>query len=568
MDSPEYFISWGSEKYIPIRRFEDLQPDRHDLLRSYEEAIETGQTFTQYFSNQPLESYEMDRSLRKNMGCDPSPLDENANTISVCWLDIVRQGDLQQQGDGCYHCSIQGKVFVFDQQLHDRVEFCRSHALQISHSGPSYEDVEREVETTMGIWTDISKQITDSLKFMKGLKKLQLAVKIRLNELQSLPGHTIISPTPTSPAHYLTLYEPDTAVPVERLRQASPAQSESSGDSSSNSDSSESENASDNDEALENEGPENKGSAEETLAGEALEDKGSEDKVAEDEALAGKAPAGKASAGKAPVGRAPDDKTPEEKAPGDKISADKGAADKRPEGKGTGDNSSKQDTRQQRNHNSNNGRNLAPDDDMVIPLKPLSSRTSTSTPLIPEDENGISTDHASLPQDTGKAVSVNPAPSKGSSSISSSKEKQNSVPMDSASSQQNPPVDTHLSVLQSPIRNKHNILIESEGPSFRAVKRRKLAMNIPKVQKEPPIGRKSKFQERVIAAAWMRANLHEGWTHEIFETEYFLKFGYSRAYQTLKKWMNGENSQAESHVVVLKVPAPCSHEAVSSDNSS
>lgn len=161
MDSPEYFISWGSERYVPLQRFEDLQPPRHDLIRYYGEVFDTAQTFTQHFSKRPLKSYDIERSLSKNMGRDPSCWNEDANSASISWLDIVRHGDFEQQSDGSYHCSIQGRVLEFDPQSHDRVEFCRSHAVQISNSGPSHEEVKREARTTLRILTDISGELSD-----------------------------------------------------------------------------------------------------------------------------------------------------------------------------------------------------------------------------------------------------------------------------------------------------------------------------------------------------------------------------------------------------------------------
>ena len=164
MDSSNYFISWGSQRYVPIRRFEDLRSERHDLIRYYEEVLQTSQTFTQHFSKQPLESYDLERSLTIVMGWDPSSWNQDANSPSICCLDIVRHGDFQQQSDGCYHCFIQGKVIEFDQQSHDKIEFCRSHALQLSSPRPSQADTTREKEITLEIYDDVCREQSDDLE--------------------------------------------------------------------------------------------------------------------------------------------------------------------------------------------------------------------------------------------------------------------------------------------------------------------------------------------------------------------------------------------------------------------
>lgn len=179
MDSPEYFISWGSKGHVPLRTFEALRAGRHDLVQNYKEVLETAQTFTQHFSEEPLKTYVMDWSLRTNMGCNPSCLDGVANRTSICWLDIVHRGTFQQQSDGCYHCSIQGKVFVHDEELRDRVDFCRTYAPQISNSSPSYTDVEREAETSARILADISSELSDISKcayFVPSYKLVQAMV--------------------------------------------------------------------------------------------------------------------------------------------------------------------------------------------------------------------------------------------------------------------------------------------------------------------------------------------------------------------------------------------------------
>ncbi|KAJ5518836.1 hypothetical protein N7453_001258 [Penicillium expansum] len=516
MNSPEYFISWGSERHVPLRRFETLQSARRDLIRYYREVFETAQTFTQHFSKQPLNSYEMERSLRKNMGCGPSCLDEDASSTSICWLDIVRHGEFQQQSDGCYHCYIQGKVFVHDEQLHNRVDFCRSHALHISNSGPSDADIERESKATLDIFTDISNELSDISNYKKGLVDLQREVGIRHSAVQLLRRPVIISPKPTNSPQYLTPLEPDTAGPIGRTRASIPAEAGASSDSSG------SENGSDDDR---------------------------DEDSSEDES-------------------------------GDEDAEEDGPEDKGLHDKGTEDGSSKNDTSQQSNNNSDNGGNAPPDDAIVVPPSLLFSRTPSSMSLIAEEENFISTGHASLPGENGNAISVNNAPSNDSSRTSSLTVNENDTPMDHVSLKEGPQVDTHLSPQKGPKRGGRNTLkskgpkrdgrntLKSKGPSRRAAKRRRLS-DVSETQEElPETGRKSTSQERSIGVAWMKANLHRGWSGKALAEEYFIEFGRTRQYGTLKSWMDKDKAQAESYIVVLKVPIPFLQEALLNDDSS
>ncbi|KAJ5199374.1 hypothetical protein N7491_000069 [Penicillium cf. griseofulvum] len=197
MDNAEYFISWGSERSVPLQRFESLQPHLQDQIRYHGEVLETAQTFTQHSPKHTLKSYDMERSLRKIMGRDPSCLDEDADSTSICWLDIVRHGDFQEQSDGYYHCSVQGKVFVHDQEIQDKVEFCKNHAIHISNSGPSHEDMQREVEVSMEILADMSNQLKcpyflSSRPCASG-SLTETAMKIRLRKLLSLRGAALSS---------------------------------------------------------------------------------------------------------------------------------------------------------------------------------------------------------------------------------------------------------------------------------------------------------------------------------------------------------------------------------------
>ncbi|CAI7647269.1 unnamed protein product [Penicillium glandicola] len=494
----------------------------------------------------------MERSLRKNMGYDPLCLDEDANSTSICWLDIVRHGDFQQQSDGCYHCSIQGKVFIHDQQLHNRVEFCRSHAPDISNAGPSHADVKREVGTTLEILTDISDELGDLSKYTKSLAKLERALKIRLSKLQCLLKPTRISPIPTSPAQYLTPNEPDAAISVERPRASSTAQSISSSGSGSSSESSESETTSDDD------GDGSMAMSMDSSSEDSSEDE-SGDENAEDTPQNDESPNDKGLDDKGAEDNIPENNAPEGNGPDKNVSEDKA----------TRDHSSKNVGGHQKSNNSDNGGNGAPDDAIVVPLNPLSSTTSYSTSLIVDDENVISAGHASLPGDIEKAASANPMSSKVPSSMSSPTENRNDVSMDPISSPKSPRVHRHLPLPKSPMRDEYITLLGSESPSPRPSKRQKF-IDLPELQKESPKpSKKASLQERLIGAAWMKTHFDEEWNQRRFAEEYRIKFGHKRGYLTLKKWMDDEEkSQAESYIVVLKVPIPFLHEALLNDSSS
>lgn len=518
MDSPKYFISWGSERKALLGRFEPLRPYRHDLVRSYREVLKTAQTFTQHFSKQPLNSYDMERSLSKNMGCDPSAWNKDANSTSICWLDIVRHGDFQQQPDGCYYCFIQERVLEFNHELHDRVEFCRSHALQICNSGPSRADLEREAEITLEILTDISDELkdlprcpylplTDKLDASmnltetdtKSLAKLKQAVKIRHSELQSLLDPIIIG--------------------------SSGAESASDDDSEEGSDSSSGDSSEDDEIDDDNKGrvPEDK----------AAEDKSAEDKSAED-------------------------KVPEDEDLGNMVS----------EENGTRDDSCKNVCSQRSNSNCGNGGNAKPADDRVVPLNPVPLRTSSSTSLPGEGENVISTSHISLPVDTEKAVSVNP--SRHLSPIYLPTESEN-IPTDHMSPKNGPELDMRLSPPKGPPHDGHKTPFESKNPPSRASKRRRFILPYYRQKRVQKPDRASTHEERLIAVAWMKANSNKNWKQVTFARNYHIDFGDrfgQRSYATLKRWMDDErNSPVDSHVVVLKVPTMSLNEALSNGNS-
>lgn len=337
----------------------------------------------------------------------------------------------------------------------------------------------------------------------KGLVDLQREVGIRHSEVQLLRRPVIISPKPTNSPQYLTPLEPDTAGPTGRTHASIPAEAGASSDSSG------SENGSDDDR---------------------------DEDSSEDES-------------------------------GDEDAEEDGPEDKGLHDKGTEDGSSKNDTSQQSNNNSDNGGNAPPDDAIVVPPSLLFSRTPSSMSLIAEEENVISTGHASLPGENGNAVSVNNAPSNYSSRTSSLTVNENDTPMDHVSLKEGPQVDTHLSPQKGPKRGGRNTL-KSKGPSRRAAKRRRLS-NVSETQEElPETGRKSTSQERSIGVAWMKANLHRGWSGKALAEEYFIEFGRTRQYGTLKSWMDKDKAQAESYIVVLKVPIPFLQEALLNDDSS
>ncbi|KAL2696200.1 hypothetical protein AAEP93_002614 [Penicillium crustosum] len=527
MESPKYFISWGSERGALLGRFEPLRSYRHDLVRSYREALKTAQTFTQYFSEQPLKSYDLERSLSKNMGCDPSAWNQDANTISICWLDIVRHGDFQKQPDGCYYCFIQGRALKFNHELRDRVEFCRSHAPQISNSGPSRADVEREAEITLEVLTDISDELKDFLRYTKSLAKLKRAVKIRHNELQSLLDPIIIG--------------------------SSGAESDSDDDNEEGSDSSSGDSSEDDEMDDENKDrvPEDK-----VPEDKVPEDKVPEDKVPEDKVPEDKVPEDKVPEDKVPEDKVPEDKVPEDKVPEDKVPEDKVPEDKVPEDKVSGENGTRDDSyknvcSQQSNSNSGNGGNATPAGDRVVPLNPLPLGTSSSTSLLGEGENVISTSHIPLPGDTEKAISVNSAPSRDLSTINLPTESE-TIPTDHMSPKNGPELDMHP-------RHRRKTPFESENPPPRASKRQRFILPYYRPKRVRKPDRSSTHEERMIAVAWMKANSNKNWNQVTLARNYSIefgdRFGHTRSYATLKRWMdNEENSQVDSNVVVLKVP--------------
>jgi hypothetical protein len=225
---------------------------------------------------------------------------------------------------------------------------------------------------------------------------------------------------------------------------------------------------------------------------------------------------------------------------------------------------------QQSNNNSDNGGNAATAGDRVVPLDPFPLRTASSTSLAGEGENVISTSHIPLPGDTEKAVSVNPVPSRDLLPIYLPTERENILTDHMFS--KDPKLDMHLSLPKRPPRDGRKTPFKSENSPPQVSKRRRSVIPSDQQKKIQKSDRKSTRQERLTAVAWMKANSNKNWNQVTFARKYRIKFGHkfshTRRYATLKRWMDDEeNSQADSHIVVLKVPTMRLREESSNGNS-
>ncbi|KAJ5796839.1 uncharacterized protein N7518_005379 [Penicillium psychrosexuale] len=229
---PNHPIKWGTYRegvLSQLQRFESLPQDGLKLMESYQAVLDNDETFTQYFSDKPLESYTIETRLRETLGIRPP----RQNNPSISWVNIFRHGSFEMQSDGSYHCYDEGKLVEIDKSLHKCILLNRCFLPTNSYLWPSPADAEREAEVTLAIEADILDEIDKKIKYVEKLKRLQLALKKRRNKLQGIRDPTKRSRTPQTPAQYPTPNESRRpTVSVETRDARARSSSESSGISS------------------------------------------------------------------------------------------------------------------------------------------------------------------------------------------------------------------------------------------------------------------------------------------------------------------------------------------------
>ncbi|KAJ5576078.1 hypothetical protein N7535_003004 [Penicillium sp. DV-2018c] len=179
MDSgPNQSINWGAYRegvQSELPRFESLQHDGPELTESYQAVLDRQETFTQYFSDTPLESYMLD------------------------WVGIFRDGVFEKLPDGSYQCDYQGKPVKIDESLHESILLNRCFIPADSNAFPCSADVEKETAIILGIEADVLGELDGCIKYIEKLKQLQLALRRRRSKLEGLRGPMRTSHTPQMP---------------------------------------------------------------------------------------------------------------------------------------------------------------------------------------------------------------------------------------------------------------------------------------------------------------------------------------------------------------------------------
>ncbi|KAJ5927102.1 hypothetical protein N7516_008875 [Penicillium verrucosum] len=240
--SPNHPIKWGTYREgvrSQLPKFESLPQDDLMLMQSYQAVLDNDETFTQYFSDEPLESYMIETRLRKTLGiCSPSSSDSgpsrSENDASISWVNIFRHGSFEKQGDGSYYCYDQGNLVQIDESLHKSILLNRCFLPANSYQWPSPSDAERESKITLAIEADVLEELDKKIKYVEKLKRLQLALKKRRAKLQGIGDPMKRSRTPQTPGiqHPTPNESRRPAISVESHFTRARSSSESSGVSS------------------------------------------------------------------------------------------------------------------------------------------------------------------------------------------------------------------------------------------------------------------------------------------------------------------------------------------------
>ncbi|KGO75853.1 hypothetical protein PITC_032990 [Penicillium italicum] len=201
--SPNYPIKWGTYRKdvrSQLQKFESLPQDGLALMQSYQAVLDNDETFTQYFSDEPLESYMIETRLRETLGIRPPCSSDSKNNPSISWVNIFRHGNFEKQSDGSYHCYDQGNLVQIDESLHQSILLNRCFLPANSYLWPSPTDAERESEITLAVEADVLDELDKKIKYVEKLKRLQLALKKRRVKLQGIRDPVKRSRTPQTPS--------------------------------------------------------------------------------------------------------------------------------------------------------------------------------------------------------------------------------------------------------------------------------------------------------------------------------------------------------------------------------
>lgn len=164
-------INWSACRenvLFKLQRFASLQRPGPALIGLYQAVLNRNETFTQYFSDVHLESYDAESKLREQIEIPPwkpDPEDpDSANEVILSWVNIVRHGVFEQQEDGSYFCRAQGQIVEIDADLHKLIRMLQAMLPGNCPTWPSSADADREWEISLSIEADILSEINHQTK--------------------------------------------------------------------------------------------------------------------------------------------------------------------------------------------------------------------------------------------------------------------------------------------------------------------------------------------------------------------------------------------------------------------
>jgi hypothetical protein len=172
METGPSSIKWGvyregARSQLP--RFESLRREGPALIQAYQDVLDRDETFTQYFSDDRLQSYELESNLRALLGIRPPLVDEPEssniqNDVSLSWVNIFRHGKFEKRDDGFYQCRMQGRLVKIDETMHKAILVNRCFLPPNSEPWVSAADVEKEADVNLSIEADVLNELHTQIK--------------------------------------------------------------------------------------------------------------------------------------------------------------------------------------------------------------------------------------------------------------------------------------------------------------------------------------------------------------------------------------------------------------------
>ncbi|CAG7934295.1 unnamed protein product [Penicillium olsonii] len=201
------FINWGACRegaMSTLPRFASLGERATGLILAYQTVLDRDETFTQYYSEERLESYNIEASLREEFGVGPACLNDPGNPspqrdFIISWATIFRDGVFEKKAEDRYLCRVQGRIVEIDESIHRTIMISRRAFPPAAQAWPIPADVEREYQLNLSIENDVSSELNDQIKYVERMRRLQLALRRRRKNLQELRDSVRVKTEPKSP---------------------------------------------------------------------------------------------------------------------------------------------------------------------------------------------------------------------------------------------------------------------------------------------------------------------------------------------------------------------------------